>query len=112
MEKYPNNDQLFYELHQFGNGISASNPETEIIWYMNKYFRCGLEKDAHGHQKVFDFTRYTRDYSEPQEMGQRNWSIMDLINQKGTRPKINPLESKSLINGRIFSRISDQKPNS
>jgi hypothetical protein len=37
------------------------------------------------------FTDYTRDYAEPQGEGQRNWSILGEINQKGTRPQDKPI---------------------
>jgi hypothetical protein len=89
--QFPSNDSLSYELHQKGNGISYSNPKTEIVWYMNKAFRCGLEINRWKKKKVFDFTRYDRSYEEPQRVGERNWSLLDSINQKGIRKQDKPI---------------------
>jgi hypothetical protein len=88
---FPDNDSLAYELHQTGNGISYSDPKKEIIWYMNKQFRLGIEKDKHGPKFIFDYTRYDQEYMEPQKTGERNWSIMDKINQKNTRKQDKPI---------------------
>jgi hypothetical protein len=89
--QYQNNERLVYELHQPGNGIGASHPKTEIIWYMNSTFRCGIERNRWGQQKIFDYTRYKIPYQEPSGIGQRNWSIMDQINQKRSRPQDKPI---------------------
>ncbi|MBN2150262.1 MAG: DUF3863 domain-containing protein [Candidatus Lokiarchaeota archaeon] len=88
---FPDNDGLAYELHQEGNGIGASKPGAEITWYMNKHFRLGIERGRRGKGKVFDYTRYSQDYAEPAGVGKRNWSIMDVINQKRTRKQDRPV---------------------
>ena len=61
---------------------------------MNKEFRLGIYFNRKGIQRVFDYTPYDKKYSEPQELGQRNWSIMGLINQKRTRKQDKPVKLK------------------
>ena len=89
--QHPTNDTLRYELRQRGSGIGATRPEEEITWYMNKAFRLGVLTDAAGAQSVFDYTRYTRDYAEPRGLGERNWGILDQLNQKQSRPQDHPI---------------------
>ena len=90
-QQHPTNDTLNYELHQKGSGIGATRPEEEITWYMNKAFRLGVFADAKGAQTVFDYTRYTRDYQEPQGLGERDWGLLDQISQKQIRPQDRPV---------------------
>ena len=90
--RFPDNASVAYELHQQGDGIGAAKPGHEIIWHMNQQFRCGVERDRRGKAKVFDYTRYTVDYQEPGEVGPRNWSILDVINQKKTRKQDKPVD--------------------
>jgi hypothetical protein len=90
-ERYPTNDLLRYELHQKGDGVGMAKKGHEIVWYMNKQFRCGIEIDRRGRKTVFDYTRYTIDYTEPQQLNVRNWSIFDLLNQKALRKQDRPV---------------------
>ncbi len=100
-ERHPNNDTLSYELHQRGSGIGPTRTDEEITWFMNKAFRLGRVTDATGASSVFDYTRYARDYREPQGVGERDWGILDLINQKRTRPQDCPVPVEQ------FARLSD-----
>ncbi len=92
---FPDNTRLAYELHQQGDGIGAARQGHDITWYMNQAFRCGIEKDRRGRAKIFDYTRYTVNYQEPTEVGTRNWSILDKINQKQTRKQDRPVDVRS-----------------
>ena len=93
---YKNNDKLNYRFSQIGTGISGSDKDKEISWYMNKDFRLALLKDLKdGTEKVIDFTPYNVTAKEPQELS-RNWSLMGLINQKQTRPQDAPVPLKNL----------------
>ncbi len=89
----PNNDSLKYILHQEGSGIGGSVAGLAVTWFMNKHFRLGLLHQD-GKPQVMDFTDYTKDYAEPKGEGQRNWSILGEINQKGTRPQDKPIPLK------------------
>jgi hypothetical protein len=44
---------------------------------------------------VIDFTRYDLPAQEPQTL-QREWSLMNVLNQKGTRPQDKPLRLAQL----------------
>jgi hypothetical protein len=89
--EHPDNETLAYELHQRGSGIGPTRTDEEIVWYMNKAFRLGIFSDAAGKRSVFDYTRYTHDYREPRGPGERDWSLLDAINQKGLRPQDAPV---------------------
>lgn len=90
-QQYPNNDTISYELHQSGSGMGPAKKGEEIIWFMNKTFRLGIHRNKRGKQTIFDFTRYSQHYSEPQKLGERNWGLVDLINQKGIRKQDKPI---------------------
>lgn len=94
--RFPDNGGLAYELHQAGSGIGVSRRGVEITWHMNQRFRLGIERGRHGGPKVFDYTRYDRDYAEPTGVGQRNWSLMGEINQKRTRKQDKPVKPGQL----------------
>lgn len=96
-EHYKNNEKLDYQFVHRGCGIRASQEDLEIRWFMNGDFRLALlqnwkEGDA---PKVIDFTRYDLPVKEPADpvLGKqsRNWSLMNRINQKGTRPQDQPV---------------------
>jgi hypothetical protein len=93
--KFPNNDRLTYELHQRGDingGIGIAKKKHEIIWHMNKLFRCGIEVDKKGTEWLFDYTPYYKiKQSEPQNVGERNWSLWGPINQKQLREQDRPV---------------------
>jgi len=89
---FPDNSALAYKLVQNGNGIGASKPGEQITWYMNREFRLGIHRSQKGIESVFDFTSYNEHYSEPRELGKRNWSIFGVINQKRTRKGDKPIK--------------------
>ena len=100
--RFKNNDDLDYRFVHRGCGIRASEADKEIRWFMNKDFRLALLRDwkNNGPEKVIDFTRYDLTAKEPAdpEPGKhsRNWSIMNRINQKGTRPQDRPVSLSEL----------------
>ena len=78
---------------------------------MNKDFCLALlrDVDTNGPEEVIDFTRYDLPAKEPQ-VPQREWSLMNVINQKGTREqdKPRPLQQLSSEDQRlIFHRYPD-----
>lgn len=105
-QHYRNNDNLSYILTQKGTGIGASFAHQEVTWFMNKYFRLGIVKE-NGPSQLFDYTDYTKDYREPQEVGQRNWSLFGEINQKQTRPQDKPVLLKS---SRLWPQLRQRIP--
>ena len=107
---FRNNEKLDYQFLHRGCGIRASQEDLEIRWFMNPDFRLALLRNwkAKGTPEVIDFTRYDLPAREPAdpELGKhsRNWSLMNRINQKGTRPQDQPVplaeltsEEQSLI---------------
>jgi hypothetical protein len=94
---YKDNAAIDYRFVQRGSGIGGSDAQGEIRWFMNRDFRLALLKDrsAGGPEMVIDFTRYDLPAREPGEMG-RNWSLMNRINQKGTRPQDKPVPLSAL----------------
>jgi hypothetical protein len=95
-EHFKNNDALDYRFVHAGSGIRSSQEDLGIRWFMNRDFRLALLRESKdGPEKVIDFTRYdlpAREPSDP-EPGKhsRNWSLMNRINQKGTRPQDKPV---------------------
>jgi hypothetical protein len=95
-EHFKNNDALDYRFVHAGSGIRASQEDLGIRWFMNRDFRLALLRESKdGPEKVIDFTRYDLPAREPAdpEPGKhsRNWSLMNRINQKGTRPQDKPV---------------------
>jgi len=101
-EHYKNNDDINYQFVQRGSGVCGSEADLQIRWFMNKDFRLALLKNLKENtpEKVIDFTRYDLRAQEPSdpEPGQhiRNWSLMNRLNQKGTRPQDKPLFIREL----------------
>ena len=106
----PDHTHFAATLAAMERGIRASLENLEIRWFMNNDFRLALLRDwkENGPEKVIDFTRYYLPASEPGDPGpaqqSRNWSLMNRINQKGTRPQDAPVtiseladEEKTLI---------------
>lgn len=95
--QFKTNDKLDYQFVHRGSGIRASQEDLEIRWYMNRDFRLALLRNwkANETPKVIDFTRYDPQATEPVDpapgKNSRNWSLMNRINQKGTRPKDQPV---------------------
>ena len=69
----------------------GSDKELEIEWFMNREFRLALLHDwtRNTPALAIDFTRYDLKAEEPQAL-QREWSLMNVLNQKGTRPQDKP----------------------
>lgn len=101
-EQYKDNSSLNYQFVHRGSGIRASQANLEIQWYMNKNFRLALLRDWKQNEtaKVIDFTRYDIPVREPADPSadqpSRNWSLMNRLNQKGTRPQDAPLPLSEL----------------
>ncbi len=68
-------------------------PEMEIRWYFNKDFRFATMRNwkENGPLHVMDYTRYNQPYVEPAgNVVDMHWDLMDLINQKKSRPQDKP----------------------
>ena len=70
---------------------------------MNKKFRLALLRDWHKESSptyVIDFTRYDLKAEEPKDATPdkpcKDWSLMNVINQKGLRPQDKPVPLDSL----------------
>ncbi len=93
---FKNNQTLEYQFLHRGSGIRASQEDLEIRWFMNTDFRLGLLRNwkENDTPKVIDFTRYDLPAKEPVDPDpgkqSRNWSLMNRINQKGSRPQDQP----------------------
>jgi hypothetical protein len=108
-----NNASLNYRFIARGTGAPGSEEELEIEWFMNQEFRLALLRNwkANSPPFVIDFTRYDLPTREPQSL-QREWSLMNVINQKGTRPQDKPLPLRQLPiedQQRILSRYPNLK---
>ncbi|MCD6333170.1 MAG: DUF3863 domain-containing protein, partial [Bacteroidales bacterium] len=96
-DHFKNNDQVNYRFVQKGSGICGSEPELEIKWFMNKDFRMAILRnwEENSTPMIIDFTRYDLEAEEPAdpEPGHpvRNWSLINRLNQKGTRPQDIPI---------------------
>lgn len=94
---FHDNAPLDYRFVQRGSGIGGSDANLEIRWFMNRQFRLALLRDwkANGPELVIDFTRYDSKAEEPPDarpdQPARNWSLMNRINQKRTRPQDKPV---------------------
>jgi hypothetical protein len=96
---FKTNEKLDYQFVHRGCGIRASQEELEIRWFMNTDFRLALLHNwkENGTPKVIDFTRYDLTAKEPSDdQHSRNWSLMNRINQKGSRPQDQPIPLKEL----------------
>jgi hypothetical protein len=94
--EFKNNAAMDYRFAQRGTGICGSDSNLEIRWFMNKDFRLALLRDvqANGPELALDFTRYDLPATEPKDLC-RNWSLMNKLNQKGSRPQDKPTPLKS-----------------
>lgn len=101
-EHYKNNDDINYRFVQQGSGVCGSDADLEVKWFMNKNFRMALLKNLkeNSPQKVIDFTRYDLEAREPADPKKgehiRNWSLMNRLNQKGTRQQDKPVNINEL----------------
>lgn len=96
-DHYKTNNEWSYRFFERGSGLGDSYNNLEIKWYMNKEFRLALLRDWHKDtpEKVIDFTRYDLPASEPEDATpskpNKNWSLINRINQKGLRPEDTPI---------------------
>ena len=109
----PNNASLNYRFDERGTGAPGSEKELEIEWFMNQEFRLALLRNWETSipYMVIDFTRYDLPTHEPRTL-QREWSLMNVLNQKGTRPQDKPvrLSQLSTENQRIiYARYPELK---
>ena len=109
----PNNSKLNYRFDAKGTGAPGSEKELEIKWFMNREFRLALLRNWEKESKpmVIDFTRYDLKAAEPQGL-QREWSLMNVLNQKGTRPQDKPMPLHDLPSEdqhRIYARYPELK---
>jgi hypothetical protein len=112
-KRTPNNASLNYRFDAKGTGAPGSEKELEIQWFMNKEFRLALLHDwtKSGSPLAIDFTRYDLPAHEPTTL-QREWSLMNVLNQKGTRPQDKPMRLGQLATDdqrRIFTRYPELK---
>jgi Domain of Unknown Function with PDB structure (DUF3863)/Domain of Unknown Function with PDB structure (DUF3864) len=109
----PDNASLNYRFDAKGTGAPGSEKDLEIQWFMNQEFRLALlgpSADA-TRRMAIDFTRYDLPAREPQGL-QREWSLMNVLNQKGTRPQDKPMRLGQLPaedQQRIFARYPELK---
>ncbi|GGG88862.1 hypothetical protein GCM10011585_36200 [Edaphobacter dinghuensis] len=87
----PSNASLNYRFDEKGTGAPGSEKNLEIEWFMNREFRLALLHDwtKNSPAMAIDFTRYDLKAEEPQGL-QREWSLMNVLNQKGMRPQDKP----------------------
>jgi len=109
----PSNASLNYRFDAKGTGAPGSEKELEIEWFMNREFRLALLHDwTKGNPPVaIDFTRYDLKAEEPRGL-QREWSLMNVLNQKGTRPQDKPIRLGQLSpedQHRIYERYPELK---
>jgi len=109
----PNNAHLDYRFDEKGTGAPGSEKNLEIQWFMNREFRLALLRDwtKNAPAQVIDFTRYDLKAAEPQSP-QREWSLMNVLNQKGTRPQDKPRPLHELTaddQRRIFAHYPELK---
>jgi hypothetical protein len=93
----PNNSSLNYRFDAKGTGAPGSEKELEIRWFMNQEFRLALLRNwkTETPEMVIDFTRYDLPEHEPQGL-QREWSLMNVLNEKGTRAQDKPIPLRQL----------------
>jgi hypothetical protein len=109
----PSNAGLDYRFDAKGTGAPGSEKELEIDWRMNREFRLGLLRnwETGSPWMAIDFTRYDLPAREPQTL-EREWSLMNVLNQKGTRPQDKPMrlgQLRSEDQRRIYARYPDLK---
>ena len=112
-KRTPSNSSLDYRFDARGTGAPGSEKELEIRWFMNREFRLGLLNNvATGSPAmVIDFTRYDLPAREPQGL-EREWSLMNVLNQKGTRPQDKPIRLGQLSpeeQKRVYARYPELK---
>ena len=109
----PSNTSLNYRFDAKGTGAPGSEKDLEIQWFMNREFRLGLLRNwaTSSPAMVIDFTRYDLPAREPRTL-QREWSLMNVLNQKETRPQDKPIRLGQLgqeDQRRIYARYPELK---
>lgn len=86
-----------YRFCERGSGLGDSYNNLELKWFMNKKFRMALLRDWHKRNSetfVIDFTRYDLPATEPDDASpehpNKDWSLMNVLNQKQVRPQDKP----------------------
>jgi len=110
---HASNAGLNYRFDAKGTGGPGSEKNLEIEWFMNREFRLALLHDwtKNSPAMAIDFTRYDLKAEEPQGL-QREWSLMNVLNQKGTRPQDKPMRLGQLSpedQHRIYKRYPELK---
>ncbi len=105
------NASLNYRFDAKGTGAPGSEKELEIRWFMNQEFRLALlhNRVTDNPWMVIDFTRYDLPAREPLGL-QREWSLINVLNQKGTRPQDKPVRLGQLYpddQRRIYARYPE-----
>jgi Domain of Unknown Function with PDB structure (DUF3863)/Domain of Unknown Function with PDB structure (DUF3864) len=105
------NAKLNYRFDAKGTGAPGSESNLELRWFMNQEFRLALLNDwkKKSVPMVIDFTRYDLQAAEP-EKPQREWSLMNVLNQKQTRPQDKPKPLYELASDdqqRIYARYPE-----
>jgi hypothetical protein len=109
----PDNTRLNYRFDAKGTGAPGSEKELEIRWFMNQEFRLALLRNWTNNSPwmAIDFTRYDLKAEEPQKL-QRDWSLINVLNQKGIRPQDKPCRLGELTpedQHRIYARYPELK---
>jgi hypothetical protein len=109
----PSNSALNYRFDEKGTGAPGSEKNLEIEWFMNQQFRLALLHDwtTNSQPLAIDFTRYDLHTSEP-PTPQREWSLKNVLNQKGQRPEDKPRRLSQLTpedQRLIFTRYPELK---
>jgi hypothetical protein len=110
------NAGLNYRFDEKGTGAPGSEKNLEIEWFMNEEFRLALLHDWTIHKQTadsqplaIDFTRYDLKAEEPRGLA-REWSLRNVLNQKGLRPQDKPMRLSQLTPADqrlIFSRYPE-----
>jgi Domain of Unknown Function with PDB structure (DUF3863)/Domain of Unknown Function with PDB structure (DUF3864) len=112
-DHYRDNTGINYRFDAKGTGAPGSESNLEIEWFMNSEFRLAMLHDwmKNAPSMAIDFTRYDLKVEEPQTL-QREWSLMNVLNQKGTRPQDKPTRLNQLSSfdkGLIYSHFPELK---
>ena len=108
---HPTNAGIDYRFDEKGTGAPGSEKELEIEWFMNREFRLALLHDwvKNTPTMAIDFTRYDLKAEEPTGL-QREWSLMNVLNQKGSRAQDKPVRLSQMSaedQHRIFVRYPE-----
>ncbi len=96
----PDNTAVNYRFDARGTGAPGSEKNLELEWFMNREFRLALLRDwtKNSPWMAIDFTRYDLKTGEPQDL-RREWSLINVINQKGNRTQDAPVRLSQLSPG-------------